>query len=237
MRTSAQTIFRIATKLLPALVAVVGYHSSSIALGQGVPAIARENLMIVLRETTGANKSDETLVPSGKGKAKLPDGREVEVNSAWFDFIGDMHIRFVFDGPTSMRGATPQDLESLDLSTDQALQLAIANVKRVYGEPTAKPWSGGLMEVQGRSPDLNSSYFLDRSYWRVLSKQYPDGIVVAVPKRGGLLYVPLSEAKAVQALRNAIGPLFVSSERLRVSSGLYLFKDDKWSVFQAPLKQ
>jgi hypothetical protein len=237
MRSSPKIAIRIITGQLLALIAVVGSYSPSIAFGQDGAATTRENLMVVLRETTGANKPDETLVPAGKGKAKLPDGREVEVNSAWFDFIGDMHIRFVFDGPTSMRGATPQDLTQLDLSTDQALQLAIANVKRVYGEPTAKPWSGGLMEVQGKSPDLDSSYFLDRSYWRGLAKQYPEGIVVAVPKRGGLLYVPLSDEKTVQTLRNAIGPLFTSSERLRVSSGLYLFKDDKWSVFQAPLRQ
>ena len=237
MRRSVQTVVRAATGLLSVLIAVVGCYSPSLALGQDIAAATRENLMVVLRETTGANKPDEALMPSGKGKAKLPDGREVEVDAAWYDFIGDMHIRFVFDGPASMRGATPQDLAKLELSTDQALQLAMANVKRVYGEPTAKPWSGGLMEVQGKSPDLDSSYFLDRSYWRGLSKQYPEGIVVAVPKRGGLLYVPLSDAKTVQALRNAIGPLFASSDRLRVSSGLYLFKDDKWSVFQAPLKQ
>jgi hypothetical protein len=38
-------------------------------------------------------------------------------------------------------------------------------------------------------------------------------------------------------LKRAIGELFSSSQRLRVSSALYLFKEGKWSVFQAAIKQ
>ena len=93
------------------------------------------------------------------------------------------------------------------------------------------------MEVAGKSPDLDSSYFLDRDFWRGLLKQHPDGLVVAVPKRGGLLYAPVSDSRAVATLRKGVGYLYTSSERLRVSAALYLFKDDKWTVFQAPAAQ
>ena len=88
------------------------------------------------------------------------------------------------------------------------------------------------MQVEGKSPDLNSSYFLDRDFWRDLLRQHPEGIVAAVPKRGGLLFVPLSDRRAVNELRKGIAYLYSSSERLRVSSALYLFKDDHWTVFQ-----
>ena len=93
------------------------------------------------------------------------------------------------------------------------------------------------MQVKGKSPDLDSSYFLDREFWQMLLKQHPEGIVVAVPKRGGLLYTPLSNADAVDRLKRGVFKLYESSERLRVSSALYLFKDDKWTVFQAAVKQ
>jgi hypothetical protein len=168
----------------------------------------------------------------------LADGREIEFEMASWEFIGDTHIRFVFDGPQSMVNATPKDLERLGINGVQdALALALANLKRVYGEPTAITWTGGLMTVEGKSPDLNSSYFLDRAYWAALTKLHPEGVVVAVPKRGGLLYTPLSNMQAVDGLKRAIGELYSSSQRLRVSSALYLFKDGKWSVFQAAIKQ
>ncbi|MBR1091478.1 hypothetical protein JQ621_28810 [Bradyrhizobium manausense] len=195
-----------------------------------------DNLMVVIRETPGANKQDEALEPMGKLRARLADGKEVELELATFKFLGDMQIRFVFDGPVSMLNAIPQDLARLHLSPEQALRLAVDNLKRVYGAPVATPWTGGLMQVQGKSSDLDSSYFLDREFWRARLREHPEGILVAVPKRGGLVFVPLSDGQAVDTLRRGVTYLYSSSEYLRVSSALYLFKDDHWAVFQPPHK-
>jgi len=201
------------------------------------PELKREDFMVVVRETVGANRQDDAFTRSGKVKVKLPDGKEIEMETAWWDFIGDTHIRFVFDGPQTMRNATPRDLERLGLKTvEQALALALENLKRVYGEPKSSPWEGDIMSVDGKSPDLDSSYFLDLAYWQGLLKIHPEGVVVCVAKRGGLLYAPLSNTRAVDGLRRGVSYLYASSGTLRVSSGLYLFQDGKWSVFQAPAK-
>jgi hypothetical protein len=147
-----------------------------------------------------------------------------------------MHVRFVFDTPTSMPGASAADLRRLGLTPEAALKLAVANIKRVYGAPKVTPWND-LMEVSGDSPDLNSSYFLDHEFWSGLLKQHPDGIVALVVKRGALLYSPLSNKKAVGGMRKSVVELHSSSNQLRISSALYLFKDGKWSVFQDPAAQ
>jgi len=195
------------------------------------------NLLVVLRESEGANKQDEVLRPMGKAKAKLADGKEIEIETGWFEYLGDMHIRFVFDGPQSMRNATPQDLARLKLTPEEALRLAVVNIKRAYGRPTVVPWSSGVMQVKGKSPDLDSSYFLDREFWKGLLKQHPDGLVVSVAKRGGLIFTPLSDTKAVESLRKGVASLHSSSEQWRISSALYLFKDDRWTVFQPAVQK
>lgn len=202
------------------------------------PERVRENFMVVVRESIGANRTEDALSPTGKLKAKLADGREIEMEIASWEFIGDTHIRFVFDGTQMMINATPQDLEHLGIrNVDEALSLALANIKRVYGEPSATRWEDGLMQVSSKSPDMNSSYFLDRAFWQSLLKSYPEGIVVSVAKRGGLLYTPLSDTNAIEKLKRGVAYLHASSGRLRVSSALYLFKQGKWSVFQEPVKQ
>jgi hypothetical protein len=220
------------------LVIVLAGFGSSARAGEAPPPYdtTAANLMVVLRESPGANKQDESLVRTGKGKTTLPDGREVEFDLAWFEYLGDMHIRFVFDTPTSLPHAAPADLERLGLTPETALELAVANIKRVYGEPYAVRW-GAVMEVRGKLPDLFSSYFLDKAYWNRLLERHPEGIVALVAKRGGLLYAPLSNEQGVRFLRLNAVPLFTSSERLRVSSALYLFKDGAWRVFQAPAVQ
>ncbi|MBS7807405.1 hypothetical protein [Variovorax sp. PCZ-1] len=191
------------------------------------------NLMVVLRESPGVNKQTETLVPTGKAKAKLQDGREIEIDTGWFEYLGDMHVRFVFDTPTSMPNASPKDLERLALTPDAALELAVRNIKRVYGNPQTVPWND-LFEVKGKSPDLDSSYFLDKDFWNAQLKKHPEGVVALVAKRGGLLFAPLTDVKAVDGMKKSVAHLHSSSERMRVSSALYLFKEGKWSVYQAP---
>ena len=191
------------------------------------------NLMAVLRESGGTNKPDESLVPIGKGKVTLADGKVVEVNFAWFDYIGDMHVRFVFDTPTTLLNASVDDLKRLSLTPEAALELAVKNIRRVYGEPHSEPWND-FTQVRGKSSDLSSSYFLDKAFWTKLLAQHPEGIVALVAKRGGLLYAPASDTKAVNGMKRDVAYLYQSSERQRISSALYLFKDGRWTVFQAP---
>ena len=195
----------------------------------------RGNLMAVLRESAGANEQEETLQPFGTLRAELPDGSEVELETSWFRYVGDMHIRLVFDSSTQLQSASPDDLDRLKLDPEHAVELAVANLRRVYGDPVAKPWTAGLMQVVGRADDLNSSYFLDRPFWQSLEARYAKGVVVAVPQRGGLLYARADDEEAVAALSFSATAIYASSSRSRVSSALYLFRDGHWSVFQPPL--
>lgn len=196
--------------------------------------VSERNLLVVLRESPGANKQDEALTPFGKIRAKLSDGREIEFEASWFQYLGDMHLRLVFDGESRVQSASPEDLEMLRLSPEQALSRAVDNLRRRYGQPVAAPWSGGLMQVHGGSPDLDSSYFLDRAFWLDQLRNSPAGLVAAVPGRGGLVFAKADDAAAVTSLRFSAAALFASNDRTRISSGLYLFKDGRWSVFQPP---
>lgn len=192
------------------------------------------NLIAVLRESPGANHEAERLEPIGKVKATLSDGREVEIDASWFHYLGDMHVRLVFDGERTMQTASPDDLRRLELSPEQALERAAQNLRQLYGAPRAQPWTGRLMQVAGGSPDLASSYFLDRAFWQGLQVDYPEGVVVAVPQRVGLIFARASDDVAVTNLRFTAAALYAAGDRTRISSALYLFKDGRWSVFQAP---
>jgi uncharacterized protein YtpQ (UPF0354 family) len=195
------------------------------------------NLLVVLRESRGENKQVESLEPLGTMRATLADGREIELETSWYQYLGDMHIRLVFDGGQTMQSVSPDDLRRLQLSPEDALRVAVSNLRRVYGAPAAQPWSGRLMQVLGGATDLNSSYFLDREFWQELQAVHPEGVVVAVPCRDGLVYAPVSDEVAVTSLRFSAAALYAGGPGARLSSALYLFKDGRWSVFQPPQAQ
>jgi hypothetical protein len=194
-----------------------------------------EKLMVLLREWRGGDKQDETLVPVGKVSTNF-GGENLNMEFAWYGFLGDMNVVFVFDQPHSFRHVTAEEFARFHLTPDQAVERAIANIKRVYGTPRVVPYQTGILEILGASPDLDSSFVLDRPFWRKQLALYPEGLVAAVPHRGGLAFTPLSNTAGVAALRRDIAYLHRTSEKLRISSGLYLFKDDRWTVFQAPAR-
>ena len=198
--------------------------------------VSAANLLVVLRESPGANKQDARLEPFGKISRRLDDGRHIEFEASWFQYLGDMHLRLVFDGDRRVQSALPQDLERLHLSPEQALGVAVDNLRRRYGEPVAEPWVGGLMQVRGNAPDLDSSYLLDLAFWQEQERHYPEGIVVAAPARGGVVFARADDQMAVTGLRFSAAVLYFADERTRLSSALYLFKDGRWSVFQPAQK-
>ena len=192
------------------------------------------NFMLVLREVEGANKQEYGFTPTGPSTGTLSNGEAITLTNAWFDLIGDMHVRFVIDGEHTMTNLSAEQFAEYGLSPEEAVAVAMRNIKARYGEPHATLWEAGIMLVSGESPDLDSSYFLDRTFWDKLLLKHPQGVVVGVPKRGGLIYAPVSDKDALTSLERSIRTLYETSENLRVSSALYLYKDGKWTVYRAP---
>lgn len=218
-------------KALTILSATFGLGASASA--QDFNVASSEKLLVVVRSNVGYNTYEDSFEPF-KIQVKTDDKKiDSVLEMAWYKTIGNLHIRFVFDGEQSMRNATLAELKKLNLPVDKVLQLALKNIHSTYGYPEITPWQEGIFLVHGKSPDLDSSYFLDREFWKGLLKKHPEGIVVAVPNRSGLLFTPISENYAIELLKLNIANIYESSpEQLRISSGLYLFKNNTWSVFQ-----
>ena len=127
-------------RLLCSLAVAGGVHAAAAAAAAGEQfETTAGNLLVVLRDSPGENKQDESLQPYGQLEGTMPDGRRVHFETSWYQYLGDMHIRLVFDGGQSLQSASPNDLERLKLSPEEALDLAVSNLRRVYGGPTASP--------------------------------------------------------------------------------------------------
>ena len=190
------------------------------------------NLLAVLRESPGANKQEAALRPIGKVRATLKDGREVEFEASWVDWLGDLHVRLVFDGGQRLQTASPEDLERLQLSPDQAVARAMQNLRERYGAPVAEDFGGGLTVVRGGAPDLVSSYVLDQAFWMEQLRLHPQGVIVSAPQRTRIVFAPVGDDAALFSLQFSAAALFARDNRTRLSSALYLFKDGRWSVYQ-----
>jgi hypothetical protein len=198
-------------------------------------AIALATLLFVLRERPGADKADESLALVEPFEVPLPGGGgTASLAPAWFDLVGDLQLRLVRDTPEWVYTLHASQLAELALDAEAALAIALANFRRLHGPPRVGAWHN-LRRVGGATEDVDHGWFVDRALWRGLLAEHPDGLVVALPRTDLLVFAPASDHAAVRSMRSGIPGLHAEGGDYRLSSALYLFKDDRWTVFQAAL--
>lgn len=199
-----------------------------------VPNPVPADFMVVLRESIGLNISALSLEPVDQ---ELQTALSLAADSAsedlaWYHFLADMHIRFVSYVDGVAHPISRDKFLAYELSVEDAIDVALHNIRRTFGEPTFRQWSQGVQIVQGESPDIDSSYLLDDEFWEDLDSQHPEGLVVAVPKRGGLLFATANDSQAVDLLTQNVTYLHSTSAEMRVSGALLNRKAGRWSLRQ-----
>ena len=198
------------------------------------PTLDPATLRVLLRERAGLNKLEESPVIVEPFEVEAESGMRVSMAPAWYDLVGDLQLRLVRDTGDYVFTLHASQLDDLRLTAEEALTVALANLRREHGEPLAAPWHN-LQRVCGRDEDVSSAYFLDRPFWRTRLAEHPAGLVVAVPRTDALLFAPLADDAAVDSMRQGIPGLHSGGGAdYRLSSALYLFRDDRWTVFQPP---
>ena len=188
-------------------------------------------LLFVLRERSGADKPDESLARVEPFSVPMPGGASATLAPAWFDLIGDLQLRLVRDTPDSMLTLHAAELDDLGLGADDAVAAALSNLERRLGPPAVTPWHN-LRRVGTAEDELDSNWFVDRAFWRARLAEHPAGVVVAAPRTDLLLFAPADDVAAVASMRVGIPDLHAQAGDWRLSSALYLFEDDRWTVLQ-----
>ncbi|MEP7156721.1 MAG: hypothetical protein ABI905_13160 [Betaproteobacteria bacterium] len=227
-------IMRLVARILAVLLATSVFMNDCCAAGNGNKYRTKENLLVQLRPFYGEALPNESFVKLPSTTMEIPGGSKFELDLASWKYIGDISIEFIFQEPDSPVGALQSDLVKIGLARpEDALPIAIANLRRINGEAKITEVTGGLMRVRGTNPDLDSAYFLDRALWKNLESRYPEGILVSVTQIDSLLFAPLSQQKAAEYLMRSANHSYRTGTRPGVSGLLYLFKNGKWTAVRA----
>jgi hypothetical protein len=188
-------------------------------------------LRLILRERPGADKADDAPALVEPFTLPIPGGGSVTMAPAWYDLVGDLQLRLVRETPDALLTLEVDELAELGLAADEAIALALANLARQVGAPAVQPWHN-LWRVGTSGEAFDSNWFVDRAFWRARLAEHPAGLVVAVPRTDALLFAPASDDAAVASMRRGIPGLYREAGDWRLSSALFLFKDERWTVLQ-----
>jgi hypothetical protein len=188
-------------------------------------------LMLLLRSA-----QEGELAPSRTGQALDAATDCGKADLACYHYLGDMRLEFVLrrGAEEGLRELSRSEFDAMRLAPQQGTQMAMQNIKREFGEAEIRRANGGLLLLQCKSPEFSASYLLDQELWNTLLKQAPEGLVAAVPRRGAVLFAPLADKKSVERLSKLVPDLYAGAAQQQVSAALYLYKDQRWSLYQSP---
>lgn len=195
------------------------------------PPRTRESLVAVV-VSAGNGFQDKEGLNLVAGRSEGPGSAGADAGQlAVYSYLGDLALRFMFvaegcvDSPARL-----EDMQRLDLTPERALALATVSFKRTQEVPLPCLVNEGVYTLRGGKPEAYSGYFLDRSFWRSQLARSPSGVLVALPKRGTLLFSYAEDGSAIQALRTAAVAWYQSAGEHALSASIYRFDAKGWHV-------
>ena len=166
-------------------------------------------LTFVVRRGPSAAKVGPSLRPVGPVRSLLPDGTESEPRAfAMYELVEGLTVNFCLDFPTHMASVTPENLESLGLSVEDALLQALQNLQALYGSLTLSGIDEGLFVVQYESPEYAPSFVLHDGVWAWTRENFPAGMGFSIPTRTEFLLADATHTSAMKRLRELTQELF-----------------------------
>jgi len=149
-------------------------------------------------------------------------------------FVGDLDIRYAFDADSGFRYMTGRDLQTLKLTRDQLLPLAVANQRKLYPKITVeRPALAVGMFANGG--ELEPAKMLDFDFWEKERTRplYAGGdIICAVPARDVCWFSALKPADNVVNLRINTARAHKEAGARAISKLLFVWRNKRWEVLE-----
>lgn len=176
--------------------------------------IARHVGMMANLDDTGTGIEVKNIVPVIKDRAwvsetqaaRPPSANGVPFKYVYDDFNHDLVIVYAEDQPTTTNYFDAQELEKAGVDRNGLRSLAVANLLRILPDLKREEIDGVSMLSAGG--DYDASLLLVDEIWSGDMLKVDGEIVVAVPARNVLLFVPAADEARVKELKALVRRVF-----------------------------
>lgn len=159
-----------------------------------------------------------------------PDPKAAPGNALVFDhFVGDLHLRYVFDDPQFMLALRARDLKRLEVPREDLPALVVTNFRRLYPKVTvARPdrWLG--LVTQGG--ELEPCVMLDGAFWQRQMTEFGGELIAAVPSAHEVYFAPREPRQNLELLKHLAILNHEKAGRRAVSRTVFGWRNFKWQV-------
>jgi len=162
-----------------------------------VDAIEKAVGSILVAIRPAPSVSAENLIPLLRSAAYLGNASDDIKSLVSRPFYGDLFEICMADLPTAMRGLVSEDLNNLNL--ESPLTKARENMLALFPNLMCNDELGytSLYFIQDHA-HLSPSLILFDAFWEIADKKFPDGCVIAMPRRDQLFLFNLADADVIE---------------------------------------
>jgi hypothetical protein len=190
---------------------------------------SRERIVALVRTQSGA---DPKARPTQKiepvvMKAETP---EAALAAPIFDhFVGDLHLRYVFDDPKFMIALRGHDLKRLGVTREELPTLAVSNFRRLYPKLTVIQPTPGLGVVT-EGGELEPTVMLDGLFWEQQTAALGGQLIAAVPSRNEVVFTRREPKQNVELLKHLVVQQYDNAQARALSRTVFAWRYFRWEV-------
>lgn len=158
------------------------------------------------------------------------DARSAPGNEVVFDhFVGDLHLRYVFEDPQFMLALRVRDLERLKLRREELPTLVVENFRRLYPKvEVARPerWLGLVQNGGGLEPCT----LLDGAFWQRQTSDFGGEVIAAVPSAREVYFTAREPRQNVDLLKTLAAQAHERAGKHAVSRAIYAWRNYRWAL-------
>ena len=162
--------------------------------------------------------------------AMKPEGGSSASDLPVFDhFVGDLHLRYVFDDPRFVQALRARDLVRLRVDRSDLPGLVVANYRKLYPDLTViEPEPGLGVIIKGG--ELEPTVLLDADFWNDQTKRAGGPLIAAVPERDQVLFTKAEPKQNIELLKHRVVGAFEKAGKQALSNTVLAWRDGRWEV-------
>jgi hypothetical protein len=159
-----------------------------------------------------------------------PDPKSAPENALVFDhFVGDLHLRYVFDDPQFMLALRVRDLKRLGVPREDLPKLVVTNHRRLYPKLTVV-WPDRWLGLVTNGGELEPCTMLDGGFWDRQQKEFGGDLIAAVPSASEVFFTPREPKQNIELLKHLAVLHYEKAGKRAVSRSVFAWRFYKWEV-------
>lgn len=162
--------------------------------------------------------------------AMKADPKSAPENAPIFDhFVGDLHLRYVFDDPQFTLFLRGHDLKRLGLDRDELPALVVSNYRRLYPKVTVLHPDPGL-GVVAHGGQLEPCILLDGAFWERQQKAAGQELIAVVPSSDEVIFTSREPKQNIELLKHLAVQRYEKAGKQAVSRTVLAWRYLRWEV-------